>query len=51
MPPWLRDRIPLIYVDEELAAVAGLWVGQTFAADGSRHGWMVRWTELPEKAA
>ena len=24
MPPWLRDRIPLVFCDDELVAVAGL---------------------------
>ena len=47
VPPWLRDRIPLIYVDGELAAVAGLWVGQGFAVNGPRQGWLVSWTGLP----
>jgi tRNA(Ile)-lysidine synthase len=50
VPPWLRDRIPLIYVDGELAAVAGLWVGAAYAAIGGRRGWLVSWTELPETA-
>ncbi len=26
VPPWRRDRLPLIYLDNELAAVADLWV-------------------------
>lgn len=26
IPPWQRDRVPLIYIDEQLAAVVGLWV-------------------------
>lgn len=26
VPPWERDRIPLIYVDEQLVAVWGYWV-------------------------
>ena len=30
--PWLRDRIPLIYINDELAAIAGLWVCERFAA-------------------
>lgn len=49
VPPWLRDRIPLIYVDGELAAVAGLWVSQGFAVNGRRHGWLLSWTGLPAK--
>ncbi|MFW2374637.1 MAG: tRNA lysidine(34) synthetase TilS, partial [Gammaproteobacteria bacterium] len=35
VPPWLRDRIPLIYQDGELIAVAGYWVADEYkvAAD------------------
>ncbi|GMQ95941.1 MAG: tRNA lysidine(34) synthetase TilS [Gammaproteobacteria bacterium] len=51
VPPWLRDRVPLIYVDGELAAVAGLAVGNTYAAGGRACGWVVSWTELPGTAA
>lgn len=51
VPPWLRDRIPLIYVDGELAAVAGLWIGQDFAVAEHAPGWLIRWTELPEMTA
>lgn len=28
IPPWLRDRRPLIYINGQLAAVAGLWVAE-----------------------
>ncbi len=51
VPPWLRDRIPLIYVDRELAAVAGLGVGDAYAAGAGARGWVVSWTELPGTAA
>lgn len=51
VPPWLRDRIPLIYVDGELAAVAGLWVGDAYAVSGRGCGWVVSWTALPGTAA
>jgi tRNA(Ile)-lysidine synthase len=49
VPPWLRDRIPLIYVDGQLAAVAGLGVGKAYAVGG--RGWVLSWSELPEIAA
>ncbi len=26
VPPWWRERIPLVYLDDELLAVAGLWL-------------------------
>lgn len=48
VPPWLRDRIPLIYVNDELAAVAGLWVGEGFAVADRSAGWELRWTALRE---
>ena len=51
VPPWLRDRIPLIYIDGELAAVAGLWVGESYAVRHPDCGWVVTWTELPGTAA
>ncbi|RPH54867.1 MAG: tRNA lysidine(34) synthetase TilS [Lysobacterales bacterium] len=35
VPPWRRDRMPLIYSDERLAAVGDLWVAQEFAAQGA----------------
>ncbi|MGR9114317.1 MAG: tRNA lysidine(34) synthetase TilS [Gammaproteobacteria bacterium] len=30
IPPWERPTIPLIYMDNQLAAVAGLWVSDRF---------------------
>lgn len=37
VPPWLRDRIPLIYQNDELIAVAGYWVADEYsvAEDGA----------------
>lgn len=32
VPPWERERIPLVYVGSELAAVGDLWVCEPFAA-------------------
>lgn len=32
IPPWRRERIPLIYVDGQLAAVGDLWVCEPFQA-------------------
>nr|VFK65416.1 MAG: tRNA(Ile)-lysidine synthase [Candidatus Kentron sp. UNK]VFK71487.1 MAG: tRNA(Ile)-lysidine synthase [Candidatus Kentron sp. UNK] len=43
IPPWERDRIPLIFSGEELAAVAGLWVCHPFEASGDAPGWILRW--------
>lgn len=38
IPPWERDQIPLVYVDEELAAVVGYWYCQPFAAKPGESG-------------
>ncbi len=43
VPPWERNRIPLIYVDNHLAAVAGLWVFAPFVAEPSEPGWELLW--------
>jgi len=44
--PWMRNRIPLLYRDEQLVAVGDLWV-----SDDVRHSdppyWVVRWANHP----
>lgn len=41
VPPWRRDRLPLIYLDGELAAVADLWICADFAE--RLGGWHFVW--------
>lgn len=48
LEPWLRDRIPLIYVDGQLAAVGDLWVCKGFSA-GDEPGFQLRWSLEPRK--
>jgi tRNA(Ile)-lysidine synthase len=43
IPPWERDRIPLIYIGEEIAAVAGLWVCEPFQAGPTEAGLWIDW--------
>lgn len=43
LPPWERGRIPLVYIGEELAAVADLWVCEPFAAGASEPGYTIHW--------
>lgn len=43
VPPWLRDRIPLVYCNGELAAVAGCFVCQAFAAGPGEEGMLLHW--------
>ena len=38
VPPWERERIPLIYVGGHLAAVAGYWVCAPYRASGEEAG-------------
>lgn len=42
-PPWLRDRLPLIYCGDEIAAVAHLWVCEGFAAPAGARGLRIDW--------
>lgn len=39
IPPWRRDRLPLLYREEVLLAVVGLGVAAEFAAAPGKAGW------------
>ena len=41
--PWLRDRLPLIFYQDELIAVADLWVAKKYAALSSELAWKIHW--------
>ncbi len=43
VPPWVRQRLPLVYVAGELAAVADLWVCEPLAAREGETGWRISW--------
>ena len=43
VPPWWRERVPLIYLDGVLAAVGDLWLCEPFAAGEGAPGIRVRW--------
>ncbi|VFM98080.1 MAG: tRNA(Ile)-lysidine synthase [Candidatus Kentron sp. G] len=43
--PWERDRTPLVFVEGQLAAVAGLWVCAPFEANGNEQGWVLQWSK------
>ena len=45
MPPWRRERVPLIYVGDELAAVADMWVCAPFHASRADAGLRIEWRE------
>lgn len=43
LEPWLRDRVPLIYVGPALAAVGDLWVCKDFTAPPGEPGLRLDW--------
>ena len=43
VPPWERGRMPLIYVEDALAAVPGVAVDEAFAAAAGAPGWVFHW--------
>lgn len=40
IPPWQRNRIPLIYIDHQLACVCGYWVAESFSVSAEQQGWL-----------
>jgi len=42
VPPWERQRLPLVYVDGELAAIGDRWVCEPFVAREGEAGWKLR---------
>ena len=45
IPPWLRDRLPLIYVEGEIAAVANIWTCEDFLASKEQYGMIFDWKD------
>ena len=43
IPPWHRDRIPFIYVGDQLAAIADFWVCQPCQAGQNDIGFDIAW--------
>ena len=46
--PWMRDRLPLVYVGEQLAAVGDLWIDSEFAVPAGRSALRPVWTNRPQ---
>ncbi|MGB5180284.1 MAG: tRNA lysidine(34) synthetase TilS [Gammaproteobacteria bacterium] len=51
VPPWERQRIPLIYIGEVLAMVPGLWVCEPFQAGPAEPGILITWDSSGESSA
>ncbi len=45
IPPWQRDRLPLIYIGDKLAAVSSLWVCEEFHAKPNEKGILINWND------
>lgn len=43
VPPWLRNYIPLLYVHEDLVAVAGFWIADSYLAGPEDDSWQISW--------
>ena len=43
VPPWWRDRIPLLVVGDALVAAGDLWVCEGYQAERGESGYEVRW--------
>lgn len=39
--PWERDSIPLLYFEDELIAVVGLWISRHHSVNKNEQGWMI----------
>ncbi len=45
IPPWLRNRIPLLYDGEDLAYIPGIGVSEEIAAKGIEPGCSIEWEQ------
>ena len=44
LEPWLRNRVPLIYIQNQLAAVGDLWVCEEFSVAAGEQGIVLQWS-------
>ncbi|MBK5105993.1 MAG: tRNA lysidine(34) synthetase TilS [Burkholderiales bacterium] len=43
LPPWERERLPLVYCGDVLVAVPGLGEASGWEAGADEHGWVIDW--------
>ena len=53
VPPWLRERMPLVEIGGTLAAVADLWIDEAWWAPSGHAAWRLSWEDcgLPGREA
>ena len=49
MPPWQRERLPLVYLDDTLAVVPNVGVECNMQATQRDMGLVITWLDQPEK--
>ncbi|GBU11509.1 tRNA(Ile)-lysidine synthetase [Enterobacterales bacterium] len=49
VPPWQRDRTPLIYYNEQLIAAPGLFITRQALADAGAPQWQIVWRASADK--
>lgn len=42
--PWCRDKFPLIYINNKLAAIPGVCISEDFYANHNDDAWHIKWT-------
>ncbi len=47
VPPWVRERMPLLYHAGELIAVADRWLAEAVSTRRSQTGWRLEWSGAP----
>jgi tRNA(Ile)-lysidine synthase len=50
IPPWWRDRVPLIWCGDAIAAVGDLWICRGFETGADTPGWQPQWLRPGESA-
>ena len=45
VPPWIRERMPLVYLDEKLASVGGEWIDAEFYRLGNGDNLSLQWLQ------
>ena len=47
IPSWLRDRVPLLYKDKQLVAVADFWTDSQYLGSEGEQSWQISWQPDP----
>jgi tRNA(Ile)-lysidine synthase len=42
--PWYRDKFPLVYINDELAAIPGFCVDKKYRAENDEPSWEIHWS-------